>query len=124
MTDRSAASIRVVEFPGGGIATAYAGWLLARLGADVHAVVPSAKEGAEALALQSLAEGKVAIPMPAAWDELLANAEVFNELCQRNGLPTLNFLGQIKAPTRPISAHKIYATGFLPKHTDPDHPLR
>lgn len=52
------------------------------------------------------------------------NAEVFNALSDRMGVPQLEFLGQIKAPTRQISAHKIYATGFIPVHTDPDHPLR
>jgi nucleoside-diphosphate-sugar epimerase len=52
------------------------------------------------------------------------NAEVFNELCRRHGLAPLEFLGQIKAPTRKISAQKIYDTGYRPSHTDPDHPLR
>ena len=76
MTEGTATAIRVVEFPGGGIAVAYAGWLLARLGAEVHAVVPPAKEGTEALALQSLAEGKLEIKMPASWDELLGSADL------------------------------------------------
>ena len=52
------------------------------------------------------------------------NAEVFDELCRRNGLAPLEFLGQIKAPTRPISAQKIADTGYRTAHTDPDHPLR
>ncbi len=52
------------------------------------------------------------------------NAEVFGTLCQRHALPTLEFLSQIKAPTRRISAQKIYATGYTPTHTDPDHPLK
>lgn len=52
------------------------------------------------------------------------NAEVFGELCRRHGLPPLEFLGQIKAPTRAISASKLYATGYRPTHTDPNYPLR
>lgn len=52
------------------------------------------------------------------------NEQVFGALCQRHGLPPLEFLGQIKAPTRRISAQKLYATGYKPTHTDPDHPLK
>ena len=52
------------------------------------------------------------------------NEEVFGELCRRNNLPELEFLNQIKAPTRRISAEKLYATGWKPEHTDPDFPLR
>lgn len=52
------------------------------------------------------------------------NEEVFGELCRRNDLPELEFLGQIKAPTRKISADKLYATGWRPEHTDPDFPLK
>lgn len=52
------------------------------------------------------------------------NAEVFGELGRRNGLPPLEFLAQIQAPNRRISAQKIYATGWKPAHTDPDHPLK
>ena len=51
------------------------------------------------------------------------NAEVFGELADRVGVPRLEFLNQIKAPTRKISADKLYATGWRPEHTDPDHPL-
>lgn len=52
------------------------------------------------------------------------NAEVFGELARREGVPELEFLGQIKAPTRKIAADKLYATGWRPQHTDPNHPLR
>ncbi len=52
------------------------------------------------------------------------NAEVFGELCRRNGLPELEFLNQIKAPTRKITAARLYASGWRPVHTDPDFPLR
>ena len=51
------------------------------------------------------------------------NAEVFGALADRVGVPRLEFLNQIKAPTRKISADKLYATGWRPEHTDPDHPL-
>lgn len=52
------------------------------------------------------------------------NAEVFDTLAERVGVPKLEFLGQIKAPTRKISADRLYATGWRPAHTDPDFPLR
>ncbi|HEY1075093.1 MAG TPA: NAD-dependent epimerase/dehydratase family protein [Fontimonas sp.] len=52
------------------------------------------------------------------------NAEVFDALCERQGLAKLEFLGQIKAPTRMISAQKLFDTGYAPQFTDPDHPLR
>lgn len=52
------------------------------------------------------------------------NGEIFDELARRQGLAPLEFLNQIKAPNRKISAAKLYATGWRPKHTDPDHPLR
>lgn len=52
------------------------------------------------------------------------NEEVFGELARRVGVPELEFLGQIKAPTRKISADKIYASGWQPTHTDPNHPLK
>lgn len=51
------------------------------------------------------------------------NEEVFNELCRRHDLPLIDFLNQIKAPNKKISADKLYATGWRPQHTDPDHPL-
>ncbi len=51
------------------------------------------------------------------------NAEVFDALADHVGVPRLEFLGQIKAPTRKISADKIYATGWRPTHTNPNHPL-
>ena len=52
------------------------------------------------------------------------NAEVFDALAEREGVEKLEFLGQIKAPTRKISADKLYATGWRPAHTDPDFPLK
>ena len=52
------------------------------------------------------------------------NAEVFDTLAEREGVPKLEFLGQIKAPTRKISADKLYATGWRPGFTDPDFPLK
>lgn len=52
------------------------------------------------------------------------NVEVFGELARRQNLPPLEFLAQIKAPTRRISAQKMYTTGWTPAHTDPDFPLQ
>ena len=53
-----------------------------------------------------------------------SNREIFDTLAQRQGLPLLEFLDQIQAPNRKISAAKLYATGWRPQHTDPNHPLK
>lgn len=53
-----------------------------------------------------------------------SNAEIFDELAVRQGLPKLEFLDQIKAPNRRVSASKLYATGWRPAHTDLNHPLK
>lgn len=47
------------------------------------------------------------------------NKEVFDVLCERNGLSQLEYLNQIKAPNRKISADRIYSTGYRVKHPDP-----
>ncbi len=51
------------------------------------------------------------------------NKQIFDLLAEREGVPRLEFLDQIKAPNRKISADKLYASGWRPEHTDPDHPL-
>jgi nucleoside-diphosphate-sugar epimerase len=48
------------------------------------------------------------------------NQQVFDAICQRNGLPKLEFLNQIKAPLKKISASKIYDTGYRVRHPDPN----
>jgi len=48
------------------------------------------------------------------------NKEVFDAICDQNDWPRLQFLDQIKAPLRKISAEKIYATGYQVKHPDPN----
>jgi len=48
------------------------------------------------------------------------NREVFDAICRQEGMPMLNFLDQILAPTRRISAAKIYATGYRVQHQDPN----
>lgn len=53
-----------------------------------------------------------------------SNREIFDALAERQGLAKLEFLDQIQAPNRKISAAKLYATGWRPQHTDPDHPLK
>ena len=76
-------AVRVIEY-GGGIATAYAGWLLARMGAQVTrltsgASTVSAGTSPEALALEVLAEGKAvrsAASYEAAWAALLAQCDI------------------------------------------------
>ena len=47
------------------------------------------------------------------------NAEIFDAISDRNGWKRLEFLDQIKAPRRKISAAKLYATGFRVKHEGP-----
>ncbi|MBB5210124.1 NAD-dependent epimerase/dehydratase family protein [Microbulbifer hydrolyticus] len=48
------------------------------------------------------------------------NARVFDAICDAEGLTRLEFLNQIKAPNRRISAEKIYATGYRVAHGDPN----
>ena len=48
------------------------------------------------------------------------NQQVFDAICDAEALPRLEFLNQIKAPTRRISADKLYETGFRIEHPDPN----
>jgi nucleoside-diphosphate-sugar epimerase len=48
------------------------------------------------------------------------NKEVFDALCEEAGLSPFEYLDQIKAPNRKISAEKLYATGYKVKHGDPN----
>jgi nucleoside-diphosphate-sugar epimerase len=52
------------------------------------------------------------------------NKQVFDAICDREGLQHLVFLNQIKAPKRRISAQKIYDAGFSIVHSDLQHPLK
>ncbi|WP_337879437.1 NAD-dependent epimerase/dehydratase family protein [Rheinheimera sp.] len=52
-----------------------------------------------------------------------SNKAVFDAICDQNDWPRLQFLDQIKAPLRKISAAKIYATGYQVKHPDPNASL-
>ena len=91
-TESSASGVRVLEWPGSGIAAAYAGWLLARMGATVtrltaDAAEPSGNTSPEALALDVLADGKgtQAVPSSAATlDAMLGASDML--LC---GAPAL-----------------------------------
>jgi crotonobetainyl-CoA:carnitine CoA-transferase CaiB-like acyl-CoA transferase len=84
---QGSAGVRVLEYagPGSGIASAYAGWLLARMGARVTRLVdgpqaaPAAAPSPLQLALEVLADGKGAQALPAgraARDALLADADI------------------------------------------------
>jgi len=48
------------------------------------------------------------------------NQQVFNAICDAEDLPRLEFLGHIKAPTRKISADRIYSTGYRVGYPDPN----
>ena len=48
------------------------------------------------------------------------NQQVFDAICEDEALPKLEFLNHIKAPTRKISAAKIYGTGYRVQHPDPN----
>lgn len=48
------------------------------------------------------------------------NREVFDAICAESGLAPLEFLDQIKAPLKKISAARLYATGFSVCHGDPN----
>lgn len=49
-----------------------------------------------------------------------SNREVFDAICAESGLAPLEFLDQIKAPLKKISAAKFYATGYSVRHGDPN----
>jgi hypothetical protein len=51
------------------------------------------------------------------------NQEVFDAICDKEGWSRLEFLNQIKAPNRKISAAKLYATGYRVQHEDPNAAL-
>ena len=48
------------------------------------------------------------------------NKQVFDAICRNGELPLLEFLDQIKAPLKKISAQKIYDTGYAVAHSDPN----
>lgn len=48
------------------------------------------------------------------------NKEVFDAICVDQGWAALEFLNQIKAPQRKISARKLYDTGYKVSHGDPN----
>jgi nucleoside-diphosphate-sugar epimerase len=48
------------------------------------------------------------------------NKEVFDAICEEEGLEKLGFTNQIKAPNRKISAQKFYDTGYKVQHDDPN----
>ncbi len=81
---RGDGGVRVVEFAGSGIAAAYAGWLLAGMGAQVTRLVdPDCAAGRRAspleFALEALAKGKASMRGPANvadFDALLAEADI------------------------------------------------
>ncbi len=76
--------VRVVEYADAGIAAAYAGWLLARMGAQVTRLVGTPPRKLEAtspvqLALEVLADGKASAPAPGtalALDALLGACDI------------------------------------------------
>lgn len=48
------------------------------------------------------------------------NRQVFDAICAESALAPLEFLDQIKAPLKKISAAKLYDTGFKVRHDDPN----
>ena len=48
------------------------------------------------------------------------NKQVFDAICRNGDMPLLEFLDQIKAPLKKISAEKIYASGYRVVHPDPN----
>ena len=49
-----------------------------------------------------------------------SNQRVFDAICAAGNMPPLEFLDQIKAPLKKISAQKIYNTGYRVAHADPN----
>ena len=52
------------------------------------------------------------------------NKDVFDAICDGEGMPRLEFLSHIKAPNRKISADKIYGSGYSVKHADNDFGIK
>ena len=85
-TGQGASGVRVVECAGSGVAAAYAGWMLARMGAQVTRLVTPVPSVAALdadsplqLALQVLADGKTTAPCPEsqpAFDALVSGCDV------------------------------------------------
>ncbi len=48
------------------------------------------------------------------------NKQVFDAICDEQGLAPLEFLDQIKAPLKRISAERLYDTGYRVQHGDPN----
>ena len=48
------------------------------------------------------------------------NQQIFDAICAEIDLTPLEFLDQIKAPLKRISAAKLYATGYRVTHPDPN----
>jgi len=48
------------------------------------------------------------------------NEQVFNAICDDEGMPRLEFLDHVKMPLRRISADKFYATGYRTEYEDPN----
>lgn len=51
------------------------------------------------------------------------NQRVFDAICDQEGLSRLEFLNQVKAPNRKVSAEKIYQSGYKVQHGDPNAEL-
>jgi nucleoside-diphosphate-sugar epimerase len=51
------------------------------------------------------------------------NQQVFDAICRQADMPLLEFLDQIKAPLKKISAEKIYNSGYRVQHPDPNADL-
>ncbi len=49
-----------------------------------------------------------------------SNRRVFDAICEEFDMAPLEFLDQIKAPLKKISAAKIYGTGYRVRHPDPN----
>jgi nucleoside-diphosphate-sugar epimerase len=48
------------------------------------------------------------------------NKQIFDAICRESDLPLLEFLNQIKAPLKKISAARLYDTGYRVVHADPN----
>lgn len=71
--------------------------------------------------LHALQENLVGIYNVCDNDNLPAsNQQVFDAICKQADMPVLEFLNQIKAPLKKISADKIYQTGYRVQHPDPN----
>ena len=103
--------VRVIEAPGSGIAAAYAGWLLAKMGADVARLDDDApSENPIGLALQALAIGKRSVTSQEELRSALGTSDI---LLSDDPVALESFAGELSSiaschPRLVVAVHSIF----------------